>query len=517
MTLAGPVNSLSKAHAGSIELSHLVAQLDLPADARILEIGSGGPGVQKILAPAVNAFTGPVFGIDLDAPRAEMIVAKPKERIDLRLGDPFNVELPPNIHLCTIVLATARGPDVLEELIYDRIHPILAEGGVVAIQICRDVSSESLDALKITADRVREVLQSFSQNQFGTLTLENSAPLKLRFDACAYFEFMGWAPRTKRAVNDDPIVWLVLRKRPQASKGQPAARGLPRTPRPDQFLQSELAVFLRELKASGLSFHDVAGFSSLYEAYYKWDPTGTTLPEIPFGLVKLDIHGNIRRPLEMAHMLRSVGIPGLFLMMPRHPMNEDYYNSESTWDSLREIRDLGHEIGLHPDLFYLIRTYGDIYTGLEAALDDMRKRGFAIRAATVHGDTRPHIKAQKMQANDFFVEEFRRTKWNGLPPVGEEYLVDHVRKYSHKKIAADFGLEYFSEVHFVHNGEMVTENNMLYLLDNRRTLELRNCPDTGDNFPCPTLFRVQKKWTREAIDILKQRPFLALFHPQWYW
>ncbi len=283
-----------------------------------------------------------------------------------------------------------------------------------------------------------------------------------------------------------------------------------------EFLQSELRAFLAALKAGGIAFLPVDRFAERYAAYYATDPRAGRPPGEPFGMIKLDIHRNIERPLELARMLAELGIPALFLMMPRHPFTEAYYDKPRTWDILREIRGLGHEIGLHPDLFHLIRVHGDLYKGLGAALDDVRKRGFEIRTATVHGDTRAHIKACRLQANDFFTEEFRRSKWNGRAPEGEEYLADHVRKYSHKTIARDLGIEYFAEVNFVRRGEIVNDESMLYLSDNKRALELRNIPGRAENYSAPVQFRIAPEFTRDAAAILKERPFLALFHPQWY-
>jgi hypothetical protein len=280
------------------------------------------------------------------------------------------------------------------------------------------------------------------------------------------------------------------------------------------FHQEDLRQFLAALMDSGIEFLPVDKFAKRFENYYARGMRKRL--KKPFGLLKFDIHNDIKRPLEVARMLNGIGAPGLFLMMPRHPLNESFYDRERTWEILREIVSLGHEVGLHADLFNLISTYGDLYKGLNAALTDMRGRGLAIRAASVHGDTRRHIKAVRLQGNDFFKEGFRRSKWNGNPPKGEEFFAEHVRRYSHRKIAQECGLEYFAEVKFLHNGHTLSEESMLYLSDNRRAMEIRNIPGRHDNLICDTPFKITPEFTALAMDVLRRRPFLTLLHPQWY-
>lgn len=280
------------------------------------------------------------------------------------------------------------------------------------------------------------------------------------------------------------------------------------------FRRDDLKIFLSALMDSGIAFLPVDQFAQRYQRYYdrgRSDPLNH-----PFGLLKFDIHNDIQRPLEVARMLKDIGAPGLFLMMPRHPLNESFYDRERTWQTLREIESLGHEVGLHADLFDLISTYGDLYKGLSASVQDMRGRGLAIRTASVHGDTRRHIKAVKLQGNDFFEEEFRRTKWTGSPPKGEEFYAQHVRRYSHRRIAAECGLEYFAEMKFLHNGHPLSTEPTLYLSDNRRRLEIRNIPGNDENLVCDKAFAITPEFTAQAIAALRLRPFLTLLHPQWY-
>lgn len=238
-----------------------------------------------------------------------------------------------------------------------------------------------------------------------------------------------------------------------------------------------------------------------------------------FGVLRFDIHGNVERSLRVAEALSEYGLHGVFLTMHRHPVNEGIYDSPVSWVSLKRIADLGHEIGLHFDPFYLIRAHGSLYTGLRVALAEMRQRGFEMNVASVHGDTRAHIKACGLQANDFFEEGHRATRWNGEPPKEEEFLAEHVRRYSQAKIANQLGLVHFAEPNFTQNGELICDEPTAYLSDNRRQLRVNNLTDDGgpERFlMAPEPLRISRAFAQEVAAALRERPFLALFHPQWY-
>ena len=240
-----------------------------------------------------------------------------------------------------------------------------------------------------------------------------------------------------------------------------------------------------------------------------------------YGLLRFDIHGNVERPLRVAEALSALGMHGLFLTMHRHPVNETIYDAPSTWESLKRISELGHEIGLHFDPFYLIRAHGDLYKGVAAAANELTARGFKVETASVHGDTRAHIKAVGMQANDFFAEGYRQTRWNGQAPKDEEFLTGHVKQYSQAKMAEHCGIKFFVEHNFSHMGQLVTGTGVApaYLTDNRRQLRVNNLPGSdgdGTLLAAPEPLRITPEFAREVATALKTRPFLALIHPQWY-
>jgi hypothetical protein len=480
------------------KMPKLLAALGLPKSGRTLQIRLGAEqgDLDRIARAAGNVHlaiqTAPAKGRTFG--RSAQIVG----------SDPFNVDLPGDLSLCAVDLGIARTPDVFEELLYDRIHPALSDGGIAVLAFPLDVTARSLTAQGVKSENARANLQAFLKKHFGALALPDVGPVKNLFDRCAYFELKAWAVREQTNT-----VWLALRKRAPRAED----RAFLRSRRVDQFDQSEFAGFLETLQDRQVELLAADAFASRLRDYHaKKKRKGPSR----FGHAKFDIHGNMRRPLEIARVMHAAGYPGLFLMMQRHPINETFFDSETTWDTLREIRDMGHEIGLHADVFHFIRVYGDLYKGVEDALAQFHRRGFAIRSITLHGDTAAHIKSQRLHAIDFFGKTGKRLRWNGTPPAGEEFLAEHVHKYSRRKLWRDFGIEFFSELAFTRRGLPVGKSRLLYATDNSRSLGLsRPIKKTRRKAPVP--FRIDADLAAKLAQKLARRPFLMLTHPQWYW
>jgi hypothetical protein len=321
-------------------------------------------------------------------------------------------------------------------------------------------------------------------------------------------------------------VWDSLRKAVGKDAAAPkamnaAAQILRKFSGVEQFQQSEFKVFIEALQTAGIAFLPIDQFVTRYENYYSAGrrPRREARPDANFGLLKFDIHGDIARPVEMARILNGLGVQGLFLAMHRHALNDNWYGKPEMWGALNEIRDLGHEIGIHADPFHLITTHKDLYDGLSNALEDFDNHGFKLRAMTLHGDSRPHIKKTKLQANDFFSDEFRKSKWDGVPPEGQEMLAEHVGQYKHKKLFRRCGIEYVADVNLVHEGRLIVQSQITYLSDNQRRLRIGHVEGMAKaerTLEAPELFRISPEFTAAAAKILAKRPFLALFHPQWY-
>jgi hypothetical protein len=461
-------------------LTNLVASGCPPREARALQIGRSGP-----------------------AARAQIEVSIGSRALDVQEDDdPFNAPLPAKIAICFVTVALARLPDAFEELLSGRLAAATVPDGIVALQFCRDASEGSLNGMKVVHPAARAALGDFLTAHFGKTTV-SAKEIAGKF-ASGPFACLGVAARNRREADEDPIVWVVLKRR--ATDGAPA---FPRTPRADRYPLDAFAAFLKDLRAADIALLPVDRFADEAAA-----------PKRAIGHIKLDLHRNIVRPLEVAARMKTAEVPGLFLMMPRHPFNQAFFDAASTWETLAAIRDMGHEIGLHLDVFNVLKEYGDLYKGLEILLEDFTRRGFPLRAATLHGDTRKHLTERGLRRLDFFIEDRAVTRWDGKPPEGEEYLVEHIGRYSYGELAARFGIRYLSERVFRVDGQVLGGHPLQYASDNARALQVLGVPDARgkyDELTCPAPFRLPQSYTREAIARLKQSPFVALFHPQWFW
>lgn len=489
-------------------LRDLIQASGIGAEARVLTVGRAGAAARNQIGAILEGFDGERFAADDDDAAGEAGVTPVA-------GDPFNVPLPDGIALCFVTLSLARLPDAFEELLYDRLADAVAPGGIVALHFCRDASDAALDRMKVSHPATRAALGDFLQAQFATRTVEGTDPIAAKFANDGAFAFLGWASRSNRPPGEEPIVWLVLRRRADAAM---KTRALPRTRRADRFPLDQFRDFLLTLRGADVALLPVDAFAQEAAAYFA-TPSAQPPPK-PFGHIKLDLHRQIYRPLEVASTLGQAGVPGLFLMMPRHPFNEGFFDAPKTWEILRAIEGEGHEIGLHLDVFNVIRNHGDLYRGLEILLEDFRRRGFEFRAATLHGDTRAHVIARGLRRLDFFAEDQPISRWDGKPPQGEEYLVDHIGRYSYGELATKFGIKYLSERVFRVDGKLLHDNSLLYASDNARALQILGVPDAQGAFEeltCPEKFRLPAAFTEQAIAKLKEGPFVALFHPQWFW
>ncbi len=469
-------------------LDRLVLAAKIPRDARVLTIGRASPAAKNQFDLALENHKGPRITVDDAAAEGEKVA-----------GDPFTIALPGDLSLCFVSTALSRIPDTFDELLHERLGAALKPGGLVALQFCRDASDDALEKLKLH-ENVRVLLREFLQTHFGKDTV-SAEDLAAKFQDDGSFEFAGLASRTNRPADEEALVWVLLRRRLTTDH---SSKAFPRTPRADRFRQDELAKLVSTLNNSGAAFLPVDRFAERL----KGQPGA-------FGLVKLDIHHSIRRALEVGRLLKEQNVHGLYLMMHRHALSADYYDAPYTWEVLRELAGMGHEIGLHLDPFHMIREYGDLYKGTAEALADMRGRGLTIGAATLHGDTAVHLRARKLFAYDFFAEMKFRSTWDGEPPSSEPVFAEHVGRYSFRVLAEQHGLRWFAEANFVADGAVISTQPLAYLSDNRRTMMVLNTP--GGDITDTTPFRISDEFAARAADALKERPFLALFHPQWIW
>ncbi|HWA03019.1 MAG TPA: hypothetical protein VG819_05755 [Rhizomicrobium sp.] len=470
-------------------LDALIAAANLPRDARVVTIGRASQAAKNQIDLALENHKGPRLTIDDPSAEGETVA-----------GDPFTIDLPAETDACFVTLAIARIPDSFEELLDHRLRGSLRTGGIAVLQFCRDASESALDRLNVSHANARAVLRDFLLHHFGTEKV-GAGEIAAKFEGDGSFAFAGVASRTNRPVEEEALIWVVLKRR---HSGDGGLKAFPRSGRADRYPQAEFAQLIEGLGAAGAAFVPVDEFARRLEG----EAGG-------FGLLKFDIHHSIRRALEVGEILKRRNVPALFLTMHRHPLSADWYDAPFAWQSLRALQDMGHEVGLHLDPFHLVRAHGDLDAGVSAALAELRGHGLSIRAATLHGDTAQHLRARSLFAFDFFGELRFRSTWDGKAPDGEAFLAEHVNRYSFSDLAREHGLRWFAEANFVADGRVLSAQPLAYLSDNRRTVALLNTGEGEIADAAP--FRISPEFAARAAGLLRSRPFLALFHPQWLW
>ncbi|HEY1707277.1 MAG TPA: hypothetical protein VGG10_03360 [Rhizomicrobium sp.] len=400
--------------------------------------------------------------------------------------------------LCIVCPAPEQIPDLYEDWLSGPIARALKPGGAALLPVPRDMAAETLAQLPAREDAAA-ALRAFGDFHFaGTTPIDGTAN---RFSADAPFAFDIVEP------TEAPLVWIRIVKRPEATL-QPKPVFL-RSQQPDRFPMREFKLLMGRLENRKVRVLPTANFARRFAAL------ANPRESKGFGILKFDIHRGIHRAEEMARILTGKSLPGLFLMMHRHDANAAYYDHEETWNVLRNIQSMGHEIGLHLDPFDLVRRHGDLLAATAEAADDLRRRGLAIESATLHGDTRNSIRARKLRALDFFEEGAHVSTWDGAPPEGDETLTEHFGRYTLAELKEKTGIRFLVETTFGNDGTMIKPFVPLYLSDNTRSLRFSGPKRQRLRGVEP--FRITPAVARNTAMRLREQPFLALFHPQWYW
>jgi hypothetical protein len=103
--------------------------------------------------------------------------------------------------------------------------------------------------------------------------------------------------------------------------------------------------------------------------------------------LKHDIHHDLINTLTLAEAQAKMGVRATYFMMHESKLNRKFFGTEVTWRSLRDIRGMGHAIGLHIDGFELIEKYGDLRVGVEHTRKLFRERGLELLVANTHGNS----------------------------------------------------------------------------------------------------------------------------------
>jgi len=223
--------------------------------------------------------------------------------------------------------------------------------------------------------------------------------------------------------------------------------------------------------------------------------------------IKHDIHGDVSISLRIAKLEKDMGIKATYFCLHQHPLMQSIYDKPETWEMLRDIQLLGHEVALHVDPFILIQQYGNVNVGVTRELVKFYSEHIAIRGANCHGNT-SFSKSLNFNPRMFFSEFVPPAEQGVLFGAGmtlweqdKTHLCTDAGWNQHygKACVKDMGFEYWSDasVWFPKAGQKTCD---IYFSDNY-----------GD-------FGANK--TQEDVDTIvakvKSGSCLYLLHPQFY-
>jgi hypothetical protein len=257
------------------------------------------------------------------------------------------------------------------------------------------------------------------------------------------------------------------------------------------FLLSEYGSFLERALDAGICF-------SLF------DHERMTGKERPFHFLKHDIHADLLNTIKMAELEATLKIPATYFMMHRHSLNQKFYDSAATWEALRLIQSLGHEVSVHVDGFVLIERYGDLKVGVREELRKFSDEGLRIRGGNTHGNSR-YQKALNFEPMNFYREVINRSYY-----CTNEFWNSHYGRYS----LQDLGFEYWADnaVWFAPDKYVVPD---MYVSDNSTGWNiLRTSTLTWFMIGIP--YSLSAKYIGEIIAATKGATCNYLVHPQFY-
>jgi hypothetical protein len=101
-----------------------------------------------------------------------------------------------------------------------------------------------------------------------------------------------------------------------------------------------------------------------------------------------DVDSRLGSALELARREAERGLPATYFVLHTAP----YWSDPELLARLRQLQELGHEVGLHHDLVTLEKLRGvDTGERLRTDLDRLRSSGIEIRGAAAHGSPWCHL------------------------------------------------------------------------------------------------------------------------------
>ncbi|MFI4997584.1 MAG: hypothetical protein ACHQAQ_17600 [Hyphomicrobiales bacterium] len=278
--------------------------------------------------------------------------------------------------------------------------------------------------------------------------------------------------------------------------GAPAILARLRRPDPTHFLIGDYVALLRGLVDAGVSF----------EALGPAAVAGASARRVHF--LKHDIHHDLVNTQLIARAEAEAGIRSSFFMMPRHRINQKYFDRPETFEVLRKIQELGHQVGLHIDGFAMIEEFGDLYRGVEAARSLFSKEGIELKIANTHGNSSYQARL-KLETVAFFKELAERP---GAEPLRceDKFWLEHYARYR----LSQMGFELWADTLLWTRQHGLTRCDY-YVTDNSTRIKAGDL-STGAFEVVGPKFKISGPLKRRMIKNIKKGSCIWLIHPQFF-
>jgi len=269
-----------------------------------------------------------------------------------------------------------------------------------------------------------------------------------------------------------------------------------REPQPSHFRIEDYVTLLLGLRRAGVSFEKLSPDAV----------EGASARRRHF--LKHDIHHDLVNTRLIARAEAEAGICSSFFMMPRHRVNRKYFDHPETFAVLREIQELGHQIGLHIDGFAMVEEFGDIYRGVEAARSLFRSHGIELKVANTHGNSSYQARLN-FETVSFFKELAERP---GVEPwkCEDEFWLRHYARYR----LADMGFEVWADT-LLWTRRLGLTRCDYYVTDNSACLKAGDL-STGAFEVIGPKFMITRSLRRRMIRNIRKGSCIWLVHPQFF-
>lgn len=168
----------------------------------------------------------------------------------------------------------------------------------------------------------------------------------------------------------------------------------------------------------------------------------------PATFLKHDVHGlHLQALISFAKTESNVGVFGsYFFMFPNHPRTVKYYSYSEQINAMKSIANLGHEIGIHIDPFFLIHRFEEhLPKLLDEFVNELRAYGLNIDCGNIHGNSAFKGKDKNGFGTsfDFFEEIARQPDYPTLKDV--DINISQLIKQNRMKVS-DIGLRYWADM-----------------------------------------------------------------------